>query len=799
MCVIARTATMPLVRGQGLQLVVSIVLPIASLRTRLLLVVATAIAPFLVYAALTTSQEKTVAGMNLRTQSLGRARAIGQRVDAELATIDMLLDSAAYRVRRAGAPSLDAGSTSSLRSQIAAALSIAVIDTSGGRLASLFGDPARIDAIPLNRRSALATLAMGNARAASGVLQESFVDEGRGRNSADSIAMIIVRPMARVNGGCECLADRPGAVVAVLSDRALQQLLGADSLPDGAVVTFTGSSGSQLGRLSTPERWIDRDVRDSNTFGGILEREGALDMQGPDGLKRAMGFAALKQFPWRVYFGVPLATVSAASDGRMRDTGLLSLLALVIAAVGSVIAARRITVPLQTLTADAKRMMGGGTQHRTEMAAQPGDIGELGLAMNALATEYDAKRKVLQEELRLSSQVFDESPIAMWVSDATTMGTGSGRIQHANAAAGRLFGVAAASLIGQRDLELFASDSSEAIAPPHATRAERVRVRRARAMLRTKLGEKDCSLWVVEVLHALRPVRVVCAMDAEAASESEPVHRAPTVAAVPTVSKVIPPANTDNIVAFASRVADDLSEVLSGVSGFTQLAVDSRDDAEMRAIALERIAELSQHGGHLAEQLRAVGQHESLSLTQIDANEVMSAAAAALASSLGQHVVIESRYDATPATVMADTAQLHRMVSALIENANEAMPAGGTLTLATALAEVAADSKVTHAVGAGHYVVLSVTDTGIGMSDDVQRQMFEPYFTTKRTRSGTGLGLAALAGMAQQHGWAITVDSAPEVGTSVSLYMPLVTYSAAAMLLDDDDQISLVTAPARIA
>jgi PAS domain S-box-containing protein len=608
--------------------------------------------------------------------------------------------------------------------------------------------------------------------------------------------------MARVSGGCECLADRPGAVVAVLSDRALQQLLGADTMPDGAVVTLTGSSGSQLGRLATPERWIDRDVRDSNTFGGILEREGALDMPGPDGLKRAMGFSALKQFPWRVYFGVPLASAAASSDGRLRDAGLLSLLALAIAAIGSVIAARRITVPLQTLTADAKRMMGGGTQHRTEMAAQPGDIGELGLALNALATEFDAKRKVLQEELRLSSQVFDESPIAMWVSDATTMGTGSGRIQHANAAAGRLFGVAAASLIGQRDLELFVSDSSEAIAPLHATRAERVRVRRARATLRTKTGETECALWVVEVLHALRPVRVVCAMDAEAAIDATPTHRtaAPTAsAALPTVSKVIPPLNTDNIVAFSSRVSDDLSEVLSGVAGFAQLAADSSDDAEMRSIALERIAELSQLGTHLAEQLRAVGQHESLQLTQIDANAVMSSAAAALSSSLGQHVVLESRYDATPATVTADAAQLHRVITALIENANDAMPAGGTLTLATALAEVAADSKVTHAVGAGHYVVLSVSDTGIGMSDDVQRQMFEPYFTTKRARSSTGLGLAAVAGMAQQHGWAITVDSAPEVGTSVSLYLPLVTYSVAAMLLDDEDQLSFETEPARSA
>jgi signal transduction histidine kinase/HAMP domain-containing protein len=738
---------------------------------------------------MTASQEKTVAGVALRAQSLDRARQAARGVDDRLASVELLLDSAISQARRSRNGSLQGILADS--SELSRALTIAVIDTSGSRKALFLGDGRRIDGIPMARRSSLATMAIANARLAATDDVESFVDEGRGRSADDSIAMIIVRPLARAASGCDCLAAEPGAIVATLSDRAIQLLLASDSTTEGAVIALTGSSGWQLGRLATPERWTDRDVRDSNTFGGMLEKEGTLDMLGPDNVQRGVGFAVLKRMPWRVYVGTPMSTPAAAK--RLRDSVALALLSLLIAGIGATLAARRITVPLQTLAADAKRIAAGASSHRTATAKEPGDIGDLGGAINSLALEFETKRKVMQEELRLSSQVFDESPIAMWVSDASTVGTGSGRIQQANAATGRLLDVAAPSLIGQRDTELFLTASAEAIAPQHATRAERVRIRTATATLRTRTGSRECALWVVEVLHALRPVRVVCAMPADAMSSAAPM------AQIPEVARVIAPADDDAIVTFAARVSDEVGEVLNGIAGFAQLAMESDDDADMRRIALERIADLSHRGDALMRQVRAVGQHETLNLSQLDANETMSAAAEALSDVLGSDVVLERRFNATPATVQADPVLLQSVVSALIENAHDAMPESGTLTLATTLVEVAAGAPQSYAVGAGHYVVLTVADTGVGMSESDQSKMFEPYYSTKQ-RAGAGLSLAAVSGIAKQHGWAMTVDSVEGSGTAISLYLPLVTYSATMLLdSDDEDYADLETLPARSA
>lgn len=759
-------------------------MPFASLRSRLFLVVAAAITPFVLYAALTATRERTIADAVLRAQSLERARVTARRLDDRLQEIDRLLDTAMARVRRpnSGRSRLPQA-IDTTPNPLAATVSIGVIDTSGRRSWLMMGPGTRIDAIPIQRRTLIVTMAIGSARQRRDTAASTFVDEGNSRSDTDSIAMIIVRALPRPSAPCRCLADAPGALVAVLSDRAVQELLSSDAMPTGAVSVLMGSAGLPLGRIATPERWLERGARDTSVLVTRVEREGMLNVRGVDGIRRAVGFAALSRLPWRVYVGVPRTALSLAPDQRLRDALMLTLLALAIAAAGVVLASRAVSAPLQTLVADARRLAAGALSHRTDVAERGGDVGAVGIAMNALAADLETKRRAMQDDLRRAQQIFDESPVPMWVTDASPDSASAGRIRQINPAAAQLFDVTPGALIGQRDVELLDAEASRLLAAPAEHDVGTVRHGRTSVRGNGAVG-RDFDVTVTHPDTPRHPIRIVTLIES-------PLHFGEATS--PSL------ATPDARVAFAARIADDYSELLHGIAGFSQLAADSADDPDMRAIAVERIRDLAHHGLAMAQQLRAYGQRDVLQLSAIDVNDTVTDVVQAMAGTLGQEVELDVRFSVAPATVLADQTLLHRVVAVLVANAREAMPAGGTLTLATTFVAVPTGENGLYAAPPGRYIVLTIADTGTGMGPDAQQRMFEPFYSTKREpRQGAGLGLASVDGIAHEHGWVIGVESEAEVGTAISIYMPLAPEPETAVPANDD-QSSLDTVPARSA
>ncbi len=762
--------------------------PLSSLRTRLLLAVVAAITPFVIYAALTAAADRAMAGVTVRDQSLGRARSAARHADEQVKRVRDAIEASVVRVQQrvdstsVGNIPLD---VDSLTQPLATAVSIALLDSSGQRVALLLGAGGRIDAIPLIRRRALASTAALRARIRPDSARDIVIDEGSARNPDDSAAVIFVRALARPLVPCRCLGDIDGALVAVLSDGSLQDMLGVDSLPEGAVATLLGSNGQLLGRMQSPERWTREDF-DASVLTASGERDGALDLKGDDDVVRVVGFSSMKQLPWRAYVGLRKSAAGMSFDSRLRDTVLLTIVSLLIAFFGVLMAWQAFGRSMATLIGDTARLATGALSHRTEVAREAGEVGKLGAAVNTLAAELEGRRRLLQDEARRGMVVFEESPVAMWIADASVRGVNAGRIRQANAAAARLLGVSGpGALVGQKDSELLDTDGVALVEPGDAHDDGTVPEARAgRATVATADGtRRTCTVTVVHAKQETLPIRIVTVQDT-----ATPAYAAPAGAAT---------ALSDQPLAmFARTVADDFRGLFMGMSGFSQLALETANDPEMRKVALDRLNELSSLGLALSERIRHYVRPDSLSLDIIDANEALGEALETVQPTLGTRIELETRCDVAPAAVRADSALFIEVASALITNAGDSMPRGGKVTVATGRVVVPTDpGERTYPVEPGSYIVLTIADTGRGMTDEARARMFEPFYSTKLQQGfGTGMSLAAVAGIAKVHGWVIDVQTKHLVGTLITLYMPEAPPGAAAVPAAAT-QVSLDTTP----
>jgi PAS domain S-box-containing protein len=236
----------------------------------------------------------------------------------------------------------------------------------------------------------------------------------------------------------------------------------------------------------------------------------------------------------------------------------------------------------------------------------------------------------------------------------------------------------------------------------------------------------------------------------------------------------------------AGGIAHDFNNLLTGILGYSDLLRAALPEDDPRRADADEVKKAAERAASLTQQLLAFSRRQVLQLRVVDLNRIVEEMDRMLRPLIGEDVELVMACAPHLGRVAADPGQIEQVIANLVVNARDAMPAGGRLVIETANVYVDEELAAGHPaeIRPGPHVVLSMTDTGVGMDTETQARAFEPFFTTKDVGKGTGLGLATVYGIVKQSGAAIWVYSEPGEGSSFRIYFPRV-----------DDEVELSVEP----
>ncbi|MCO1333329.1 response regulator [Microbulbifer sp. OS29] len=223
----------------------------------------------------------------------------------------------------------------------------------------------------------------------------------------------------------------------------------------------------------------------------------------------------------------------------------------------------------------------------------------------------------------------------------------------------------------------------------------------------------------------------------------------------------------------AGGIAHDFNNMIHGISGYAEVIQQISTDIRINEYT-NHILTTARHASELTKQLLTFARKGKYQLKACNTHEIIRDVCAMLARTIDRRIEIDQQLKANRPHIMGDPAQLKSALLNIGINAKDAMPSGGSLTFGTT--NVSIDKPISIAdfeIPAGHYLLITITDNGSGMSDEIRLRIFEPFFTTKESGRGAGLGLAAVHGTIHLHKGAIQCNSWEGEGSCFKLYLPI--------------------------
>ena len=381
-----------------------------------------------------------------------------------------------------------------------------------------------------------------------------------------------------------------------------------------------------------------------------------------------------------------------------------------------------------------------------------------------------------QAELTLFRRAMDGSTDAFFVADAET-----GRFVDFNESAARQLGYAREELLamGPPDIAPHLQDPEtwaevlEAAGRTVATVRRSVHVR------------KDGSDFPVEISFSLmshrgRTLVLAISRDVSARDAAERESEALRI-------QLEQAQKMESVGRLAGGVAHDFNNLLTVVNATADLVLAELDTDAPHREELEEIRSAGERAARLTRQLLAFSRRQVMHPRHVQVNDVVRDFLDMIRRVIGEQIVLEAALGDDLPLIEGDAGQLEQVLMNLCVNARDAMPRGGTLTIATRKVTLSeADASRHVAMSAGEHVLLSVADTGEGMDEATQARIFEPFFTTKAQGKGTGLGLSTAYGIVKQSGGTIWAYSEMSLGTTFKVYFPAARNRSSSALMGTD-------------
>lgn len=366
---------------------------------------------------------------------------------------------------------------------------------------------------------------------------------------------------------------------------------------------------------------------------------------------------------------------------------------------------------------------------------------------------YEDALRNSEERMRL---VIESSPIGIEIAR-------DGVYQYVNPAFLRMFGYERAEEVEGLPVEsMYLSEDSDTVAATDHDSIDRdgVLVMNERRAVRKDGQHFDVSVRLKKIDYHGRPAVLGFVIDV---SEERALR-----------TQLVQAQKMEAIGTLSGGIAHDFNNILTVISGFTELLLLEKTPDDPEHEDLTKVASAARKGADLVQGLLAFSRKAASQPRPLDLNHEVEQVVGLLSRTLPKMITIETRFERNIRIVNADSGQIEQVLMNLTLNARDAMPDGGTLTIATEnvqLDEAICRTRV--GIEPGHYVRVSVSDTGHGMDAETVARIFDPFFTTKAAGRGTGLGLAIAYGIIRQHNGSIECRSTPGVGTVFDIYLPI--------------------------